>query len=60
MPDAPMFWDDARIEKIPSGATWPELHLPEGEIIPFPFEGDAAKVWDYRTGEQIGRVEDCL
>ena len=59
LPEAPMFWDDAVMEHIPSGITWLTLHIPEGEIIPFPFEGDAAKVWDYRTGEQIGRVEDA-
>ena len=59
LPDAPMFWDDAFMEEIPKGVTWPTLHPPQGEIIPFPIEADAAKVWDYKTGEQIGRVEDA-
>jgi len=53
LPNAPQFWDDANLEEIPSGVTWPKLNYPEGEIIPFPFDADAAEVWDYRTGELL-------
>jgi len=60
LPNAPQFWDDALPEPVSDNVTWPKLNYPEGEIIPFPFEGDAAKVWDHRTGEQIGRIEDSV
>ena len=54
LPEAPVFWSDASIETVPSGITWTKLNYPDGEIIPFPFAADAAKIWDYRTGEKIG------
>lgn len=56
LPEAPMFWDDLTVESIPNGATWPALHYPEGEIIPFPVDKDAAEVWDHSTGERIGDI----
>jgi len=56
LPEAPMFWDDLTVEDVPSDVTWPALHYPDGEIIPFPVDKDAAEVWDYRTGERIGDI----
>jgi hypothetical protein len=40
------FWDDAQIEPIPAGVTWPVLHYPEDEIVPFPIDRDALEVWN--------------
>jgi len=49
LPNAPQFWDDAFMEEIPQGVTWPTLHWPEGEI-PLQFDQDASEIWDATTG----------
>jgi hypothetical protein len=43
--DRPL-WGDARMVNLPNGVTWPKLHYPENEIVPFPFEKNALEVWD--------------
>ena len=48
----------SRVHRIINKPSTSEL-LARGANFPFPIEADAAKVWDYRTGEQIGRVEDA-
>ena len=53
LPNAPMFWDDLTVESVPPGVSWPQLHYPEGEIIPFPVDADAAEVWDEKTGKLL-------